>query len=153
MIKYKVETLSNENIVEAMPIFEAHRVELQSYSDMKLNPDWEAYMRMEAWEKLVWLVAREDGIIVGYAVFVLGNNLHYKDYLFAVEDIFYVVNDKRGTRIAYNLIKKSEKILKEMGVHVITHHAKFTNRFAPFIERLGYNKTEIMLSKRINNER
>ena len=153
MIIYKVETVSKENIAEVLPILEVHRVELQSYSDMNLTPDWDAYQRMESWDKLVWLVARENGMIVGYAVFVLGYNLHYKDYLFAVEDVFYVVNDKRGNNIAYNLVKKSEKILKEMGVDVITHHAKFINKFAPFLERLGYNKTEIMLSKRIGHER
>ena len=153
MIKYEVEKITDKNIAQVMPIFEAHREELQSFKDMKLNPDWDAYKMMQDMDRLVWLIARDEGVIVGYAVYMLSYNLHYKDFLFAIEDIFYVVNDKRGSRIGINLVKKSEEILKDRGVDVITHHAKFTNKFAPFLERLGYNKTETMLAKRISIER
>lgn len=153
MITYMVEPLTDELIKEITPILETHREELQSYKDMKLNPDWHAYKILEVINKLMWLIAREEGVIVGYSLYVISNNLHYKDFLFAQEDVFYVVNDKRGSRIGINLIRKSEYLLKEMGVDVITHHAKFTNNFAPFLERLGYHKTETMLAKRLSDEK
>ena len=151
MITYELEKLTDELIEEITPILEDHRVELQSYKDMALNPNWEKYRQIEAAGDFRFLIARdEDNTIVGYAAFVMFYNMHYNDYKMAIEDVFYVVQDKRGSRIAINLVKKSEAILKELGVHVITHHAKFTNTFAEFLEKLGYHKTETMLAKRIN---
>jgi len=149
MIKYNIEAITDSLIDEITPILEVHRNELQSFKDMQLNPNWDVYRAIQEINKLMCLVAREDNEIVGYAIFVIDKNLHYKDFTFAVEDVFYIVGDKRGSRIAVNLIRKSEKILKEMGVDVITHHAKFINSFAPFLEKLGYKKTETMLAKRL----
>lgn len=151
MIDYKVEILTDELVEEITPLLELHRVELQSH-EMRLNPDWDVYKLMQEIGKLMWLIARDDGVIVGYSLFVISNNLHYKDYLYAIEDVFYVVGDRRGRTIGVGLVKKSEELLKARGVDVITHHAKFTNEFAPFLERLGYEKVETMLAKRLSSE-
>ena len=149
MITYKREKLNSKLIEEITPILDVHRVELQA-EDMRLNPDWESYYLMDKMNKLVTLVARDDdNKIVGYSVYIVGNNMHYKDYLYAIEDVFYVVQDRRSTKIGYNLVKMSEEVLKGMNVDVITHHAKFINTFATFLERLGYRKIETMLSKRL----
>jgi len=149
MITYNVETLTDNLIEEVTPILEAHRQELQSHP-MKLNPQWDKYKLMEQLDSFMWLIARdESGAIVGYVAFIISPNLHYKDYIYAIEDVFYVVQDKRGTRIGINLVKKSEELLKERGVDIITHHAKLTNNFSPFLQRLGYNVTETMLAKRL----
>jgi len=151
-ISYKVERITDALIEEVTPILEDHRVELQSDKDMRLNPDWDAYRMMDAAGKFMWLIARdEDGIIVGYSAFVISNNLHYKDFLYAIEDVFYVVGDKRGSRIGVNLVRKSEQLLGDLGVDMITHHAKFTNEFAPFLERLGYAPKETLLAKRLSD--
>ena len=150
MIVYEVEELTDELIEEITPILELHRVELQSH-EMKLNPDWDAYKRVQDAGKFMWLIARDaTGTIVGYTAFVISNNLHYKDFIYAIEDVFYVVEDKRGRRIGATLVKRSEELLKERGVDVITHHAKFTNRFSQFLQKLGYAKTETMLAKKIS---
>lgn len=154
MIKYEVEELNDKLIEEATPIMDIHRVELQSH-DMRLNIDWESYLNAQDMDKVMFLVARDDennDAIVGYSGYIISHNLHYKDYIYAIEDVFYVVDDKRGSRIAVNMVKMSEVILKKRGVDVITHHAKFTNNFAPFLERLGYSKTETMLAKRLTGE-
>ena len=151
MVSIKVEILTDELILELTPILEIHRAELQSFPDMKLNPSWDIYKILEERGKLKYIIAREDNIIVGYSLYIIDYNMHYKDFVFATEDVFYVINDKRGSRIGIKLVKYSEKLLKEMGVDVITHHAKFTNRFGQFLEKLGYKKTETMLAKRISN--
>lgn len=153
MVTYQLENITDLLISELTPILDIHRKELQTYSDMNLNPDWDMYRSVERRNNLVLLVARdEDDMIVGYAAFLLNLNPHYKDFLYAIEDVFYVVQDNRGSRIAVNMIKKSEKILKAKGVDTIVHHAKFTNTFAPFLEKLGYKQTEVMLAKRLTDE-
>jgi GNAT superfamily N-acetyltransferase len=150
MISYELEMLSEGLIEQITPILDTHRKELQSFSDMELNPNWDSYYALESIGALITLIARDDkGIIVGYAVFIIAKNMHYSDNLYATEDVFYVVQDKRGTRIAVNLLKKSEKILKMVGVNTVVHHAKFTNTFAPFLKKFGYKETEVMLAKRL----
>ena len=152
MITYNLELITDELINEVTPILEKHRVELQSYDDMVLNVYWDRYRALEAQDKLVNLIARDEGEIVGYAVFFLHENPHYMDFMYAMQDVFYVTQDRRGSRVAINLVKKSEKILKAKGVSIITHHAKKKNKFAPFLERLGYSNTELLMAKRIDSE-
>lgn len=152
MVVYALENVTDSLIEEITPILDGHRQELQSWKDMPLNPNWDMYKEADKNGQLVWLIARDCGQIVGYSLFLISPNPHYKDFITAIEDIFYVVPDKRGSKIAVNLIKRSEKILKSRHVSVITHHAKFTNTFAQFLEKFGYKQTEVMLSKRIDIE-
>lgn len=150
MITYNLENITDKFIDDIMPILEVHRKELQSYDDMGLNPDWDTYIAMDKSENLVNFVARdEDDNIVGYVAYFLSYNMHYSDFLYAQQDVFYVVPDKRGSRIAVNLLKRSEKILKHRGVDTITHHAKAKNNFSQFLQKFGFKETEIMLGKRI----
>ena len=151
MITYEAEKLTDELILEITPILDVHRKELQSFSDMHLNPAWDMYRSVEENGDLLLLVARDNGVLVGYAGFVIHPNPHYSDFKYATQDVFYVVEDKRGSRIAVKLVKESERLLKDMKVDVITHHAKFINTFAPFLEKMGYHKTEVILAKRISN--
>ena len=150
MITYAVEKINEEFKKEITPIFETHRKELQSYSDMRLNVDWDVYEDIEAKGNLLTLVARDEGRIVGYAAFIININMHYSDFKYAMQDVFYVVEDKRGGRIAVKLLKMSEELLKDRGVNVISHHAKPINKFASFLEKFDYKQTEIMLAKRID---
>lgn len=151
MITYDIEKLTKELIEEALPILEAHRQEISKYKDMPLSIDMDAYLQLQSMDKLVAHVARdEDGKIVGYGCYFIVTNPHYSDFLYAHQDVFYVVKDKRGSRIAYNLIKRSEKDLKERGVAVIVHHAKPSNNFGELLTRLGYDVSEIMYHKRID---
>jgi GNAT superfamily N-acetyltransferase len=154
MIYYGVEELTQELIDEITPTLDVHRQELQSYKDMRLNPDWDSYKKIHELDKSRWIIARDEkDEIIGYALFIIMPNPHYKDFMYATEDVFYVVKGKRGLQIGAHLIRLSEEILKSMGVDVIVHHAKFTNEFAPFLERLGYKKTETMLAKRLTDEK
>lgn len=141
------ETLTLELIDELTPILELHRQELSKYDDMKLNPNWDMYFKVQEFDLLRLFVCRdEDKKICGYAAFLLTPNPHYKDFMYAHQDVFYVTQDRRGSRVAVKLIKATESLFDE--ADVIVHHAKFTNRFGEFLEKFGYNKAEIMYHKR-----
>lgn len=150
MLEIRPEALTDHLIDELTPILEAHRQELQSYPDMILNPAWEIYKLMQDLGKTMFLVARDDGVIVGYCMYIISANMHYRDFVYAIEDVFYVVKDHRGSKIAIKLIRTSEDLLSQRGVDVITHHAKFTNNFKPFLEKLGYTANETMMMKRLS---
>lgn len=149
---YNVEVLTDGLIDEITPILEKHRLELSKYKDMQLKPDWNKYYILQDIDRLRLYIARdsETNEILGYTCFFLDNNPHYCDFLYAHQDVFYVVQNKRGSRIAYNLIKMSEEELKKDGVSVIVHHTKLINRFGEMLAKLGYGKAEIMYHKRLD---
>ena len=148
MITVEREKLTKELEGELLPILEDHRQELSKYKDMKLNPDWRMYYELQKIDRLFIFIARNTmGSIVGYSVFFSNTNLHYSDYVYAHQDVFYVVKNKRGGVIAKKLLKYSEEVLYEV-CEVIIHHVKLTNNFGAFLEKFGYNKSEIMYHKR-----
>lgn len=151
MIIYNVEFLNDDLINEITPILESHRKELSKYNDMKLNPDWNMYYLLQNANCFRIFIARdyESNKIVGYACFILQNNLHYCDFKYAHQDVFYVVGELRRSRLAYNLIKFSEKELLKDNVSVIVHHTKLINKFGDMLGVMGYSKAEIMYHKRI----
>jgi GNAT superfamily N-acetyltransferase len=85
--------------------------------------------------------------VVGYFVVLVGRNIHYKDHLFAQNDIIYVHPDYRKGSTGARLIKFAEKCLKEDGVSVLTINTKVHKPFDPLMERLGFNLIERVYSK------
>lgn len=141
------EKLDQNLIDEITPILESHRQELSRYDDMVLNPNWDVYYKMQEVGQFYLYVCRdEDNKIVGYAAFFTMQNLHYKDFIYAHQDVFYVTQDKRGSRVAVKLLKATEELFEV--ADVIVHHAKFTNRFGEFLEKFGYHKAEATYHKR-----
>jgi hypothetical protein len=57
---------------------------------IKLNPDWDTYFDLEDKGNLKIFTAREDGKLVGYFVVLCRHHLHYKDHLFAFNDVLYL---------------------------------------------------------------
>tara|TARA_R110000822_G_scaffold143392_3_gene281635 strand:- start:339 stop:800 length:462 start_codon:yes stop_codon:yes gene_type:complete len=119
---------------------------------IKLNPDWDAYNNLECQGKLKIFTAREKGILVGYFFVVLGTNIHYKDHLFASNDILYLHKDYRKGFAGIRLIKFAEKYLKEDGVSVLTINTKVHKPFDKVLERLKFKNVERVYSKYLKGE-
>ena len=151
-IAYSIEDYSDALIEEVWSTLEEHRVELSKYEDMKLNPNNKVYLALQEAGMVKIITAREiaTGKIVGYACYIIQPNLHYCDFLYANQDLFYVTQEKRGSRIAVNLLKISESVLKECNVSIIAQHAKLTNKFGKLLELSGYNLAEKIYHKRID---
>tara|TARA_R110000737_G_scaffold4011_2_gene13235 strand:- start:6427 stop:6885 length:459 start_codon:yes stop_codon:yes gene_type:complete len=129
-------------------LIELHWEEIALNQDrVKLNPDWEAYEDLEAQGKLKVFTARENGILVGYFVVILGNNIHYKDHVFASNDIIYLHQDYRKGFAGIRLIKFAEKCLKEDGVSVLLINTKIHRPFDKVLERLKFKPIERVYSK------
>ena len=78
-------------VEDAKELLERHWEEIAVNKDkIKLNPHWEAYVDLEDSGQLRIFTARENGKLIGYFVVIVGVNLHYKDHVFAVNDILYL---------------------------------------------------------------
>lgn len=121
-------------------------------SKVKLNPDWALYADLEAEGKLKIFTARDAGVLVGYFVVVVGVNMHYKDHLFACNDIIYLHKDYRRGFAGVKLIKFAKACLTEDGVSVLTINTKVHQPFDKLLERLGFNLIERVYSSYLQGD-
>ncbi len=150
MIKYEVEPITEKLFDEMWAVLETQRLELVNRKDMHLNPYIAKYLLMEKSKQAFIVVARDDNnTIVGYSAWFVSPNMHYMDFIDAHQDVFYVVDGKRGTRIAMKLLKKCEEELKLRNVDNILQHTKVSNNFGRFLEKMGYGVAEVIYSKRL----
>jgi GNAT superfamily N-acetyltransferase len=147
MITYQQEFLSQVDR-EARPLLEKHWQDIALNKDkIKLNPDWDAYYLKEEMNQLKIFTARNSGVLVGYFVVFTGNHLHYKDHIFATNDIIYMHPDHRKGFVGIKLIKFAEKCLKEDNISVLHINTKFHKDFSKVLERLGFAPVEAVYGK------
>lgn len=133
---------------DARPLLEKHWQEIAVNKEhIKLNPDWEAYADLEASGNLKIFTARDGSALVGYFVVFVRNHIHYKDHLFAHNDILFLSEPYRKGFTGIKLIKFAEECLKADGVSVLTVNTKTHKPFDGVLQRLGFNHVENIYSK------
>lgn len=153
--KYSIETVDQvRNDIE--PLLVKHYEEVSVVTDIiKLNPDWDAYYRMENAHMLRIYTAREQETnhLKGYFVVIQAPSLHYKDDIFVVNDVIYVDKSIRGSIVGPRLIKFAEKDLEALGVSVLTINTKTHLPFDGLLEKLGYSCQEKVYAKNFKRKR
>ena len=151
-VEYNVETVGNIE-AEILPILKEHWEEVAVNKDtIKLNPDFEVYKTLEGVGKLGLFTARVDGKLIGYFVVIADYNPHYKDHLFAANDVIYLVPEHRGSMVGSELMMYAENKLKEVGVDVLVVNTKTHVPFDSVLTRLGYTHIENTYSKFIGGK-
>lgn len=146
-VKYQQEFLST-TVDEAKDLLNSHWEEIALNKEhIKLNPDWEVYQSLEDQGKLKIFTARDNDILVGYFVVVVGVNMHYKDHVFACNDVLYLSKEHRKGFTGIKLIKFAEKCLKNDGVSVLTINTKVHQPFDRLMDFLKFRKVERVYSK------
>jgi len=149
MITYQEESAA-ECLEEIKPLIEMHWEEIAVYKDkIKLNPDFDKYLLLDSIGLLHVLTARDDDKLIGYFISFIQPNMHYKESVFATNDILYIDPLYRKGSVGYKLFKKAEESLKEIGVDVIIVHSKVNNDFKPLMDKLGYERIEYNYSKHV----
>lgn len=133
---------------DILPLLDEHWKEVAVNKDViKLNPDWEAYADLEQAGCLKIFTVREDEKLIGYFVVIVRKHIHYKDHLFAANDIIYISPEHRKGSLASKLIKFAEKCLREDGVSVLIINTKIHKPFDELLSWLGFTCTERLYSK------
>jgi len=118
---------------------------------IRLNPDWDAYESLEQQGKLKIFTARDEETLVGYFVVLMGVNLHYKDHIFAANDVIYLSAKHRKGLTGVKLIKFAETCLKQDGVSVLSINTKVHRPFDKIMDYLNFNLIERVYSKYIGD--
>lgn len=147
MITYQQEFLENCE-KDFRDLIELHWEEIALNKDkIKLNPDWDAYWGLEQGGHLKIFTARDDGKLVGYFVVIVSRHIHYKDHLFADNDIIYLHKDYRKGFTGIRLIKFVEKCLKEDGISVLKINTKVHQPFDKLMLFLKFGLVERVYTK------
>lgn len=132
---------------EIYPLFLKHWEEIAHYKNIPLEPDFDKYKEIEAVGMLRIFTAREEGKLIGYCVYFINHNLHYKSTIQALQDVLFVQKDKRGFGMKF--IKWCDEQLKKEGVNVVHQHIKKAHNFGPMLERIGYELVDLIYARRL----
>lgn len=149
-MKFQREILTESILDEAFSLNHAHWKEIAHYQDIILNPDRETYLKLETLGLLRLFTSRIEEKLVGYAVFFVKANIHYKDSIQANQDILYLDPSLRKAMNGYRFIQFCDEQLKAEGIQVVYQHIKAAHNFGPMLERIGYELVDHIYARRLN---
>ncbi len=125
---------------------DTHYQEADSREDHgKPNLDWDNYFELSRRGMCRVVTARENGVLVGYSVFIIGKNINHKHVIEASNTGFFIKKEYRG-KIINELLRYVDKYLDEMGVTSIGY-ALSDKRLGLLLKRKGYKMKFITWSK------
>lgn len=128
---------------DVLPLYARHWEEVCWRRDkFSLSPDHARYRALEASGALRIYTAREEGIIVGYALFVIAQHLHYKEVKVANNDIFFVAPERRGAWLGVKLLKYARDALKAEGVQAWSLRMKKNLSWDAIANRVGLEEVD-----------
>ena len=132
---------------DCLPMLIKHWAEVTPFKSYDLEPDFGSYLAMEEAGMLRLFTARKDGQLLGYCIFVLRNNRHYKSKLFAYQDALYVSPQHRG--FGHRFMAWCDDELKADGVSVVFQYVTERFNFSPILERHKYRQIEQVWAKEL----
>jgi hypothetical protein len=141
--------MTHELYEEMKPLLLKHYEEVAHFKDIPLDPDVNFYVNLEDHGFLVTFVARDEDVLIGYCVFIVKHNPHYKGSLQGVEDVIYIDPQRRG--FGRKFIIWCDEELKKLGVDVSYHHVKMKPEldFSPLLKKLGYEYIDGIYGRRL----
>ncbi len=134
---------------EIKPLLAAHWKEVAHYPDIELDVDWTRYaMLADAGLLRIFTVRSEDRKLVGYAIFMVQTNMHYKQSLQALQDVLFISPEHRG--FGKKFIEWCDHCLRSEGVQAVYHHVKKEHNFGPMLERIGYELVDLIYGRRLD---
>lgn len=132
---------------EIEPLLKQHYDEIALNKDIiNLNPDWEGYARLDAVNALRIYTARRNNKLLGYFVVIVSKSLHYRDHLFANNDVIFLAKDARKGLTGVKLIKYAIDSLAAEGITKLHVNTKAHQPFDAILERLNFEEIERVYS-------
>src|SRR4051812_26390781 len=95
MMEFQCESYAGV-LEEIKPLLDLHWNEIASHKErFLLEPDWKKYEALANNGVMRIFTARENGALIGYAIFFVTPHLHYKKMIIAKNDITYLCPDFR----------------------------------------------------------
>lgn len=148
MAKFRAEKITSM-LEEAKPLVHEHFKEVMAGIETTCEPNYDQYIQLEELGITRSYSARtEDGILIGYAVFLLQPSLFSKNISQALQILLFVAKNHRG--LGYFFIKYCDGVLKHEGINMVQHQIPVKRDCGPMLEAMGYEKIQSVYSKRLN---
>jgi len=144
---YTVEKLL-DIIEELTDLVNLHYEEMRPYDDIPLLVDWHRLIGLERMGVLKLYTARKEGVLVGYASFIVYPSMEYSTTLQASLTNIFIHAQHRGRGGAF--ISWCDEELKKLSVKIVYHHVKVKNDYGVLLKRLGYDMMNIEYAKRLD---
>ena len=139
MIEVARETLS-ALLADVKPLLEEHYEELALYAgEIPLDPDYDFYHAVERTGILRIYTARENGVLIGYAIYFARKHHHYRQHTWAISDIILVQKHHRNFGVATKMFNYLEADMRLAGVDVMHTNTKAMHpELAVFLTSRGH---------------
>lgn len=132
---------------EIIPNIPRHYTEMTDGDEYGVpDIDWDLYLTLSERNKCVVVTVRDNGKLVGYSVYTLGNNPRYRDIREAGSAGIFLEKEYRG-ELSHRLIQKADEYLQKIGIQE-THYILSDDRVGRLLGRDGYKSKYKMWSKR-----
>lgn len=146
MIAFAQEHYSFELECELLPLTRRNWRESPSYEEgIDADPDFARYRKIDEAGACLFLAARDEGRLVGYAVFFVMQSPHHQTLCVAHGDALYVLPEYQGAGVG--LYRRAEAMLKERGVKRVGFQVDIGSKLHRFLTAEGYRDDEITVEK------
>lgn len=149
-MEYSIELLSPEILPELTKLIVNLFDEVDGAYGLELDPDWETYIEFQDDGELFLYTVRNDGELVGYAIYMLVPVLHHKGKVLAMPDSIYLLHEHRGGDVGRDLMLYIEKTIVTLGADYIAAVTKLEFDFGSMLKRNGYEEHERTFFKKLN---
>lgn len=136
---------------EAAPLFRAHWELVGRHKDLlPLKMDVQRWIRYERAGQVTAFSAREDGRLVGYALYLTTPSLNYAGTIAAYCHAIYIDPAELAGLAAIqfrNFIEFCDAELKRAGCVKSVMHIKLSHNFLRMLEPIGYEAAEILAER------
>ena len=147
MITVAIETME-DNLIELQDILPLHYQELALNKDkVPLSPQYDVYLEREQAGGVLFVTARDKGLLVGYFIGFIAYGLHYSTCLTCTMDIFYIHPERRGTNEGFKLFKFVENELKRRKIDRWFVGSKVSLPADWLFEKLDFERVEVYYTK------
>lgn len=130
------------------PLIDAHWQEVVHFKHVAPpEPMWAMYAHLEAVGRLILVAVEREGVLIGYASYILGPMQHHGSIVAANCDAIYIRPEHRHGRLAQRILNFCETEAARRGARVILSTVSINNDFGPLLDFLGYKNIELTYAK------
>lgn len=111
---------------------------------MRLNPDAELYREKSANGQLLFVAARDLGILIGYFAWFIHPHPHYKELMVAQSDVYYLSQLYRGQGYGADLFEAATRFAREAGAQYCFISTKVGHDHPALMARLNLQPRDLI---------
>ena len=149
MIEFTVESFTNVRPEYGAFVYRYWNNTPENHDEVPLDIDWNVYLKMDADKLLHLMVARDDGRMVGVALYMVMMDPKHRKRRVAHCDTFAVARDYRGKGVGKQLYIAVESSLFPLEVDEIRNGYREVYHTKPLFEKLGFKLIERTYAKKV----